>query len=548
MLSITRINKMSTKSIFMWRRFWWLITAVPLLLACQLTSQLLPNGDDPLAPYDIDRADAVILSGSQPRTLDPARTYGGPDEALGAIFSGLVTLDQQLQVQPDLAAGWQISQDGLVYTFYLYQNAVFHNGRSLTTADVLFSWERAANPATGSDTVLTYLGDIQGVAEMHAGTANHISGLRALDDHTLEVRLTAPVVYFLQKLAYPVAFIVDRENVAQADWEHQANGSGPFRLVAWQDDDILVLARNDYFYRPPAKISHLVFLLGPNLPLALYEQGEIDLVQVGGDTLERVRDPNDPLAADLRTAVSLCTSVIGLNNRLAPFDDVRVRQAFQLALNRPRLIETLWRQSGLPAAGVLPPGMPGYGGVTTPYPFDPEQARRLLAEAGYANPADLGELTYYTAGYDDVGALVTAVITLWQETLGVTIEPVLIDPFTYNEQLYAGEIGHFFSSGWCADYADPQNFLDVLYHSGAQQNLSGFSNPQVDALLEQARTEADVTTRLALYAAAEQQIVALSPVIWLAHGETAVLVKPRLQNYVLTPLGIAQWNQVWLKP
>lgn len=532
----------------LWQRFLWLTTAVLLLLSCQLPNYLLSDGaSDPLAAHDVDRANAIVLSSGQPRTLDPARTYGGPDDALGAIFSGLVTLDQQLQVQPDLAAGWQISADGRLYTFYLRQHAVFHDGRPVTAQDVIFSWERATDPATGSDTAQTYLGDIEGVAEKLAGTAVSISGLRAVDEHTLEVRLTAPVVYFLEKLAYPVAFVVDRDNVAQRDWEHQVNGTGPFMLQTWRDDDILILARNDYFYRAPANISHLVYLLGPNLPLSLYEQGQIDLVGVGGDTLARVQDPNDPLAADLRQAASLCTSVIGLNNRLPPLDDVRVRQALAYALDREKLVNIFWRDSGLLAAGTLPPGLPGYGGATEPLPFDPARARALLAEAGYADPADLGALTYYTAGYDTVGGLVTAVITLWQETLGINIEPVLIDPYTYNEQLYAGDIGHFFASGWCADYPDPQNFLDILYHSGSGQNLSGYANAQVDDLLEQARVERDTAARLALYAQVEQQLVADVPVIFLAHGVTAVLVKPRVQNYVLTPLGVAQWDQVRLE-
>ena len=530
----------------LWHVCGFLAAAVSLLLSCQL-SNLLLRGDDPLAGYDVNRETAVILSSGQPYTLDPARTYGGPDGALGAIFSGLVTLDQQLQVQPDLAAGWHISEDGLVYTFYLYQNAIFHDGRPVTAQDVIFSWERAADPATASDTVLTYLGDVRGVAEMHAGEADHISGLRALDAHTLEVQLTAPVVYFLQKLAYPVAFVVDENNVGQADWEHHANGSGPFTLQTWRDDDILILARNPYFYRTPPQIEQLVYLLGPHLPLSLYEQGEIDLVGVAGDTLARVQDPNDALAADLRQTASLCTTSIGLNNRLAPLDDVRVRQALLYALDREKLVDIFWDNSGLLAVGALPPGMPGYGGVTEPIPFDPARARALLAEAGYADPAALGTLTYYTAGYDTVDGLVTAVITQWQENLGITVEPVLIDPYTYNEQLFAGDIGHFFASGWCADYPDPQNFLDILYASDSPQNLGGFQDAAVDALLQQARIERDVTQRMALYAEVEQLLVEEVPVIFLAHGVTAVLINPRLQNYALTPLGISQWQYVSLE-
>ena len=128
-------------------------------LSCQLVSrapQLLQN------EADIDRDDAIFLLGGQPRTLDPAKTLGGPDGPLGLIFSGLVMLDADLQIQPELAAGWEVSDDGLTYTFYLRKNGLFHDGRPFTAQDVIFSWERAASPATGSDTVQTYLGDIAG--------------------------------------------------------------------------------------------------------------------------------------------------------------------------------------------------------------------------------------------------------------------------------------------------------------------------------------------------------------------------------------------------
>jgi ABC-type transport system substrate-binding protein len=517
----------------------FLLSLIVLLIACQDKGQI----DNPAAEFDVDRTNAIFLRAGQPRTLDPALTHGGPTGALGHIFSGLTTLDSDLQVQPDLAAGWTVSDDGLTYTFYLRKNAVFHNGRPLTTDDVIYSWQRAADPSLGSDTVGTYLGDIAGVAEMLAGTAATISGLRALDDHTLEVRLTAPVIYFLAKLAYPVAFIVDRDNVAQADWEHEANGTGPFRLQVWRDDEIMVLAQNELFYREPAQVAHVVFLMGSGFSMAMYETDEIDLVGIGGDTLARAEDPNNPLSKELRTAVDMCTDTIGLNNRMPPFDDMRVRQAFNYALDKERLIEIFTNGNGLVAQGALPPGMPGYNSDLRGYPFDPDKARQLLAEAGY-DPAAAPPITYYLAGYDDVGSYTTAVISMWQDNLGVTIQPVLLDPFIYNDELYSGNIGHIYSSGWCADYPDPQNFLDILYHTGSVQNLSGFSDTAVDTLLEQARSQRDTSTRITLYQQAEQMIVQQAPVVFVSHSVSAVLVKPRLQNYELLPIGIPQWHTV----
>ncbi len=493
----------------------------------------------------VDSGDAIMLVGGQPRTMDPAKTLGGPDGALGHIFSGLVMLDSDLQVQPDLAAGWEVSENGLLYTFYLNPNATFHDGRPLTAHDVAYSWERAADPQTESDTVMTYLGNIAGVREKVAGEAAEIEGLRVIDDHVFSVRLAEPDVTFLAKLAYPVSFVVDRANVDDAGWEHNPNGSGPFKLQTWQDDDLIILERNDSYYREPARVSHVAYDLGPGLPLARYETGQIDLVGIGSSTLERVQDPNSELHNDLRTVFTMCTSTIGLNNDLPPFDDARVRQAFNYALDKERLIETFSGGNALIANGPLPPGMPGYGGLDgESYPPDIEKARMLLAEAGYDDPADMGTLTFTTQGYGDIGSYITAVITLWQDALGVTIEPVLLEPFTYYDELYAGNAGHFFSSGWCADYPDPQNFLEVLYHTGSEQNLSHFSDQGIDELLDQARVEQDVPRRLALYQDAERRIVEAAPVVFTEHSISAVLASPNLEGYELTPIGIPQWHRV----
>lgn len=503
---------------------------------------LLLTGGCRAIPDTFTPAKTIRLTGAQPRTLDPALTLGGPSDALGLVFSGLTTIDQNLQVQPELAAGWTVSDDGLVYTFYLHEDAQFHNGRSLTAADVVFSWERATNPDLGSDTAQTYLGDIAGVIERLDGRADTISGLRVIDDHTLEVTLAEPVVYFLAKLAYPVAYIVDRNNVTQSDWEHRPNGTGPYKLARWRDDEEIVLTRHDAYYGtlPPVETIH--YDLGPGLALAQYENGEIDLVAVGGANLDRVQDPNSPYVDQLQTAVSMCTTTIGLNSALPPLDDVRVRQAFSYALDRELLVDAFWGGDALIASGPLPPGIPGFNADLEGYRYDPEKARALLAEAGYSNPAEMPTLTFTASGFGEVNGFVTAVITLWQETLGVTIEPQVIEPFQYYDVLYAGEAGHLFSSGWCADYPDPQNFLDILYHTGSPQNTGGFSNPEIDAMLEAARVERDVAARLALYAEIEQRIVEQAPEVFVAHGLTAVLVSPDLIGFQLTPIGVRQWH------
>ncbi|MEM7113109.1 MAG: peptide ABC transporter substrate-binding protein [Chloroflexota bacterium] len=531
--------------------FLWLFIAAVCLSGCGLVEQVRVGGVD-LGSYGVTRETAVFLTGGQPRTLDPAKTHAGPSGVIGHVYSGLVVLDTNLQIQPELAAGWDVSADGLVYTFFLRENVVFHNGRSLTAEDVAFSWERAADPLTESDTALTYLGDIDGVADKLAGNAETIRGVTVLDTHTLQVRLHTPAYTFLPKLAFPVANVVDQETVDQPDWERSPHGTGPFKLELWEDDSLILLERNDAYYLQPATIEHVVLDLGPSLALASYEQDEIDLVGIGGSNLARALNPNDPLAPDLRVGVPFCTTMIGLNNNQPPFDDVRVRQAFNYGLDKARLVETFWDGNGLVANGVLPPGLPGFSTELVGYPFDADHARSLLAEAGYVADengrlTNFPTLTYSTAGYGAAGSFVTAVITLWQDTLGVTIEPIVIDPFVYREELYAGTDDHIFGGGWCADYPDPENFLDLLYHSDARENIGRFASADIDQALVAARSERDVATRIAAYQSIEAELVEAAPVVFVAHGQTAVLVKPWLQNYVLTPIGVPQWHHVSVK-
>lgn len=488
--------------------------------------------------YGIPRDQALVLAGGEstnPRAYDPA-TDGGDR----LLYSGLVSFDPQLNLIPELAASWDISPDGTVYTFHLRPDARFHNGKPVIVHDIIYSWERAADPKTDSNSVLTYLGDIVGVTERHAGKAAVISGLQALDDHTLQVTIDAPKPYFLQKLTYPVTFVVDRDNVESGpEWYRAPNGSGPYRLARWDSFKSMLYERNDDYYLEPAKIPYIIFQLYSGDPLRLYESGDIDITGIGGSSLPRFQDPAEPMHADLRDGVSLCTGMIIIDNQQPPFDDPKVRQAFSLAFDREKYIDIVTHNNALPARSPLPPGMSGYNNQLKGLPYDPEKARQLLAKSKYGGAEKLPPIVYTSSGHgSDAGGSVSALAQMWQQNLGITITVENLEPDKYYDLTHAGLHGQLFDGGWCADYPDPENFTDVLFHTGAQQNQSHYSNPQVDALLEQARTERDVNKRLQLYQQAEQLIVDDAPVIFTTHGLSHVLVKPYIVGYILNTIGV----------
>ena len=201
-------------------------------------------------PFGVSRQDSLFLAGGTILTLDPALYRGSAAGHVGSIFSGLVTLDRNLDVIPDLAERWEVSEDGTVYTFFLRRGLQFHNGKRVTARDVEYSLERAADPATESPKPLTFLGDIVGVKEKLEGNVQEITGLEVIDDLTLRVTIDGPKPYFLQKLTYPTAYVVDRVNVQSGKtWTKRPNGTGPFKLKEWVEDEILILERNDLYYR-----------------------------------------------------------------------------------------------------------------------------------------------------------------------------------------------------------------------------------------------------------------------------------------------------------
>ena len=498
----------------------------------------------------VNRSQALFLSGGEstnPRDYDPATQHSSGDKL---VFSGLVSFDTSLKLAPELAEARDISADGTVYTFHLRTNAKFHDGRPVVAQDVIYSWERADNPATQSDTVLTYLGDILGVAEMHNGTADHISGLKALDDHTLQVTIDAAKPYFLFKLTMPVAFVLDQRNVETgSEWYRTPNGTGPYKLTRWDNFQLMVYDANQDFYLGAPSIPQIVVKLYSGIDIRLFESGEIDMAGVYSSDVGRVLDPADPLHPDLYSGVSLCTDFVVFDVTQPPFDDVKVRQAFTIAFDRQKYIDVVNNGVGILAKGPYPPALPGYNLNLQGLPYDPGQARQLLAESKYGGPQGLPPIIFTDSGIGNTaGVSVAAMAQMWQQNLGVTITIENLEPDKYYDLLYSGQHGQLFSGGWCADYPDPENFADVLFHTGAQQNTGNYSNPALDAVLEQARLEQDVTKRIQLYQQAERIIVQDAPALFIMHEVSYELVRPNVKGFVLTPISIPLERYLWLQP
>ncbi len=484
------------------------------------------------------------LYGIDPITLDPAVSAEMTShDYIAQIYSGLVRLDDNLETAPDIAERWEVSHR--TYTFYLREDVVFHDGRGVTAADFKYSWERACDPATGSQVAGTYLGDIVGVRDVMEGRTKEISGVKVVSDYVLEVTIDAPKSYFLSKLTYTTACVVDRDNAARGgEWWRKPNGTGPFKLREWQENTLFVLERNEEYYGQVAGIEAVEYQLWSGVPMNMYETGQIDVTGVSVTYIDRVTDTAGPFHQELQVTPELSFGWIGFNTTQPPFDDVNVRRAFSQAIDKEKIVSLVFRDLVKRADGILPPGIPGYNESLAGLDYDVEKAREWLALSEYGEASRLPDIILTTSGYGGlISSSLEAIVHQWQENLGVEVTVRQLEPERFLYSLKE-EKNEMFDMGWVADYPHPQNFLDILFHSDAENNFAEYSNAEVDAILDRAAVEPDYELSLELYRQAEQLLMDDAACLPLWFGRNYILVKPYVEGYELNPMGLAELNKV----
>ncbi len=486
--------------------------------------------------------------GGDPPTLDPANTSDVESATyIVEIFSGLVGFNKDLKIVPDLAEKWDVSNDGKTYTFTLRQNAKFHDGRPVTAQDVKYSLERAADPRTRSTVSPLYLGDIVGFMDKYTGKANEVSGVKVLDNHTIQIDIDKPISYFLAALAHPTSYIVDKFNVESGEqpWYLKPNGTGPFKLVEWDQGQQIVLAKNaDYYGDVKPSVDRIEFLLGGGSAMTRYENGDLDATRVSIADIERVSDPSSPLNKELSIDPQLSTSFIVFNTRKAPFDDPKARMAFAMSIDRNKLNDVVFKKMPVVATGILPQAFPGFNQNLKGIPYDPEGAKKLLAESKYAS--GLPDIVWSTVGGGgSAGSDVQAIAEMLKENLGANISVEQTDWATYLSQINGTNVDfQMFDIGWSADYVDPHNFIGLLFRGGSLNNWSGYDNPVVNQLIDAASVEPNLDKRIQEYQQAEEKILQDAPVLPLTYGRDFWLTKPYVKGAFYPPLVIERLKYI----
>ena len=490
---------------------------------------------------------------ADPPTLDPALVTDGTSYAIVIeLFSGLVKLTGESDdpIAMDLAESYSVSNRGKTYKFVLRDDSKFSDGSPVTATDFKWSWERAALPETESPIVDEFLGDIIGVQAIIDGEATTAEGIEVIDDLTLQVTIDAPKPYFIAKLTYPIAFVVNADNVTAGgeNWTDDPVGTGPFVLKSYSIGERMLLSKNPNYWGDPAYLDEVQLLLAGGSAMAMYENDEIDITGIGLADLERVTDPEEELSKDVvEVPPSFSTSYIGFNVEEAPFDDVHFRRALNFAVDKQLVANAVFSDLVRPATGVIPPGFVGFNPDLEGLAFDEDRAKEELAKSKYADPETRPRIVITLPGTGGSPSLTTEVVAdMWRRTLEVDVEIQQVEWATFLQDLHRNRL-QAFSLAWQADYPDPHTFVDVLFRTGSSINNTNYSNPEVDALLEQANVEADPVRRIKLYQEAEEMIVedaAWLPLWWGVEGK--VLVKQRIGGMTFPPLSVPIYQYVYI--
>ncbi len=491
---------------------------------------------------------------SDPPTLDPHLVTDGTSYGIVIeVFSGLVRLgnDPISPFEPDLAESWTVSNDGTVYEFKLRPDIKFSNGDPVTAQDFKWSFERAAHPDTASTVAEEFLGDIVGVHDIVEGNATTAEGIEVIDERTLRLTIDAPKAYFIAKLTYPTAFVLNQNNVESMgrDWVDDPVSTGPFTLKEYRIGQRIRLARNDNYWDRKAYLDEVVFNLAGGVAMAMYENDEIDITGVGLADLERVQDPTEELNKDLvEVPPDFAVSYVGFNINEAPFDDVYFRQALNHAVDKQLIADQVFSNLVKPAYAIIPPGFPGYSPDIQGLEFDADLAKDLLAQSKYADTESRPRIVLTVPGTGGSPGLTTEVVAdMWRQTLGIEIEIQQVEWATYIQDLHRGRLQAWSGLSWQADYPDPQTFIDVLFRSSSAINYGGYANHDVDEYVLAAQTEQDATKRVQYYNDAEQIIVAEAAWLPLWWGvDSKALIKPWVNDYQFSSLTVAKFKDVWL--
>lgn len=521
-----------------------IITKKSLVAAGILSALIAGNAMAANVPAGVQLAEKQTLvrnNGSEVQSLDPHKIEGVPESNINRdLFEGLLVTDVEGHPSAGVAEKWE-NKDFKVWTFHLRKDAKWSNGEPVTAQDFVYSWQRLADPKTASpyESYLQY-GHITNIDDIIAGKKPATDlGVKAIDDHTLEVTLSEPVPYFYKLLVHSSMSPVPKAVVEKfgEKWTQPANivSNGAYKLKSWVVNERIVLERNtNYWDNAKTVINEVTYLpiSSEVTDVNRYRSGEIDMTY-NNMPIELFQKLKKEIPKEVHVDPYLCTYYYEINNQKAPFNDPRVRTALKLGLDRDIIVNKVKNQGDLPAYGYTPPYTDG-AKFTEPAWFKMTQEQRnaeskkLLAEAGYTADKPLTfDLLYNTS--DLHKKLAIAAASIWKKNLGVNVKLENQEWKTFLDTRHQGNFD-VARAGWCADYNEPTSFLNTML-SNSSNNTSHYKSDAFDKVMQETLQVSDEGQRSELYNKAEQQLDKDSVIVPVYYYVNARLVKPWVGGY-----------------
>ena len=463
---------------------------------------------------DVDTTGYLVAAlNADIQTADVQKTskdYEVPFNIFDRLVDVEVGTDGNSKIVPSLAESWDISDDGLEYTFHLRQGVKFHNGNDFTAEDVAYTFHRMLTVEGGVNT--EFIDQIKGADELLAGETDTLEGVEVVDDYTIKVTLKEPFAGFLASISSPGVSIYDSEATEAAGDQFGMDpavtvGTGPFEFSSWSFNNQLVLTRNEDYWKGASGLPGVVIKIIPDTETQsmMFESGELDILDLdyAADSVDRFTETYpDQIVQGPRVGIVYFT----MNFNKEPFQDVRVRKAVQMSIDRQAILDALYGGRGQVEQGIFPHGLIGFNPDQEEIKYDPEAAKALLAEAGYADGFDM-EIAADSSASDTM-TMALEIVSDQLAEVGIRAEIKNYDESTWLETRKSGELGSFIST-WSADYNDPDNFIYTFFGNEEKTRIRSINYPDTEVMerVAKARTIVNEDERLAEYKTLEEKLI-----------------------------------------
>jgi peptide/nickel transport system substrate-binding protein/oligopeptide transport system substrate-binding protein len=462
---------------------------------------------------------------ANPTTLDPSLITDVSSASIAAkLFNGLVKLNDNLEIVPDIAERWEISKDGLGYKFFLKKGVRFLNGREVKSHDFKYSFERILDPKTKSPNTWVF-DKVEGAKEFQKGKEKEVKGFKVIDDYTFEIKLKRPFSPFLSMLTMTPAYVISKEDVER--------GTGPFILKNWLPNREVVLEKNENYFDRKAKVKGIVYKIIPEDLTAVteFELGNIDVISLPVSAYSKFKN-DKKWNKHIMSLEGINTYYLGMNSSRPPFNNPNLRKAVSYAIDREKILETFYEGRGRLAAGPVPDLLRKWD-VKAGINYDPQRAKEIIRSEGESGiKVDM----YVTADQDVVD--LAEIIQSYLSEVGINVKIKQLEWSAFKDAVNNGEPDMFWLSWW-ADYPDPENFLFPLFHSsnlGPAGNRTRYVNKEVDTLIERGQNSLNEKERNNFYKKAEEIIIQDMPWVSFWHRTDFLIKQPWIKGYKVYPI------------